>query len=152
EQLDRYGHRDVVRGLAELAEAGTIELTGSAMFHPILPLLPRREMRRQIQLNEHACRRYLGEAFRPQGVFPPEMCYSRDVALIVRDLGYRWILVDEVARGTDLGSSSASLERRCYALEGLGEFYAFLKERPLSAKLTYGDLPDARALLSALGP
>src|SRR5262245_19897563 len=60
EQLDRYGHRDVVRGLAELAEAGQIEPCGSAMFHPILPLLPEQEIRRQIKLNEQACRKYFG--------------------------------------------------------------------------------------------
>src|SRR3972149_1379683 len=51
EQLDRYGLHDVIDGRRALAERGQIELTGSAMYHPILPLIPAGEMRRQIEMN-----------------------------------------------------------------------------------------------------
>ena len=40
EMLADCGHEDILTGLRDLAERGRIELTGSAMYHPILPLLP----------------------------------------------------------------------------------------------------------------
>lgn len=40
EMLADCGHEDVLAGLRRLADDGRIELTGSAMYHPILPLLP----------------------------------------------------------------------------------------------------------------
>src|SRR3989304_2888458 len=80
EQLDRYGLHDVIDGLKDLADRGQIEFTGSAMYPPILPLIPPPEMRRQIELNTEVNRTYFGPAYRPQGLFPPEMCYSFEVA------------------------------------------------------------------------
>src|SRR3989337_1902633 len=50
QQLDRFGLRDVIDGLRALAERGQVELTGSAMYHPILPLIPPSEMLRQVAL------------------------------------------------------------------------------------------------------
>ena len=51
EQLARYGLNDVIDGLRRLAERGQIEFTASAIYHPILPLIPRDEAVRQIRLN-----------------------------------------------------------------------------------------------------
>src|SRR4030042_42265 len=82
EQLDRYGLHDVIDGLRILAERGQIEFTGSAMYHPILPLIPAAEMRRQIELNMEVNRRYFGAAYAPGGFFPPEMGYSFQVAQV----------------------------------------------------------------------
>ena len=49
EQLARWGGADVLAGLRALAERGQIEFTGSAKFHPILPLVPEAEIVRQIE-------------------------------------------------------------------------------------------------------
>ena len=62
QQLDRYGLGNVIEGLRRLAERKQIELTGSAMYHPILPLLPREEVIRQIQLNTEVNRSYFGDS------------------------------------------------------------------------------------------
>ena len=61
EQLARYGLDDVILGLRELAERGQIEFTGSAMYHPILPLIPEDEVIRQVKLNNEVNQRYFGE-------------------------------------------------------------------------------------------
>ena len=53
------GHQDIVDGLRRLAEGGRIEFLGSAMYHPILPLIPESEIARQIQLNQATNRRAL---------------------------------------------------------------------------------------------
>ena len=38
---DKYGHQDVLDGLRNLLKRGQIELTGSAKYHPLLPMIPR---------------------------------------------------------------------------------------------------------------
>ena len=89
EQLSRYGLNDVIFSLRRLAENGQIEFTGSAIYHPVLPLIPKEEMIRQIKLNTEVNRRYFGDIYNPKGFFPPEMCYSYEVAQVVANLGFR---------------------------------------------------------------
>jgi hypothetical protein len=147
EQLARYGLDDVIRGLRELAERGQVEFTGSAMYHPILPLIPKEEVIRQIKLNSEANRKYFGEVYKPMGFFPPEMCYSYEVAQTVAELGFRWIIVDELSFDGRIGS--VKYDRLC-KIEGLGDFLVFFKERPFSAGITYGAYPSAGPFLAAL--
>ena len=147
EQLARYGLDDVIRGLRELAERGQIEFTGSAMYHPILPLIPREEVNRQIKLNTDTNQRYFGEVYKPAGFFPPEMCYSYEVAKTASELGFRWIIVDEISFSGKIGAAKCD---RIYEVEGLQGFLVFFKERPFSAGITYGTYPSAEPFLAAL--
>jgi predicted glycosyl hydrolase (DUF1957 family) len=146
--LDRYGYGDVIEGLRELAERGQIEFTGSAMYHPILPLIAEKEVIRQIELNTKTNRRYFGNVYDPKGFFPPEMCYSFDVAKIVAKLGFSWIIVDEMSFRGKIGIAR---DDTIYQIEGLDNFSVFFKERPYSAGLTYGRYPDAQSFLKGLG-
>jgi predicted glycosyl hydrolase (DUF1957 family) len=148
EHLVRYGLNDVIRDLGELAERGQVEFTGSAMYHPILPLIPKEEVIRQIKLNTDVNRRYFGEIYKPTGFFPPEMCYSYEVAQTVAELGFRWIIVDEVSFNGKVGSVKYD---RLYKIEGLGDFMVFFKERPFSAGITYGGYRSGEPFLTALG-
>lgn len=97
ELFDKYGHQDIIDTLRGLAESGRIELTGSAKYHALLPFLSPEEMRRQIIANTETITRYLGEAYKPKGFFPPEMAYKRDIVPIIESLGFEWILLDEIA-------------------------------------------------------
>src|SRR6266498_1278614 len=72
EMLLDSGHDDIIEGLKQLAGNGRIELVGSAMYHPILPLLPECEIRRQIALNQTTNQRAFGDAYQPAGFFAPE--------------------------------------------------------------------------------
>jgi predicted glycosyl hydrolase (DUF1957 family) len=147
EQLARYGLTDVIQGLRELAKRGQIEFTGSAMYHPILPLIPRDEVVRQVRLNNDINRHYFGEVYRPVGFFPPEMCYSYEVAQTVAGLGFRWIIVDELSFDGKIGSVKYD---RLYKVAGLRDFLIFFKERPVSAGITYGTYPTASSFLADL--
>jgi hypothetical protein len=147
EQLARHGLDDVIQGLRELAERGQIEFTGSAMYHPILPLIPKDEAVRQIELNTEVNRRHFGEVYCPKGFFPPEMCYSYEVGKTVAELGFRWIIVDELAFN---GKVDIVKYDRLYKIKGLGDFLVFFKERPFSAGITYGGYPSAEPFLKAL--
>ncbi|MCL5263989.1 MAG: hypothetical protein M1343_02135 [Chloroflexi bacterium] len=148
EQLARYRLIDVIQGFRRLAERGQVEFTGSAIYHPILPLIPEREIRRQIELNTALNRSFFGEVYNPQGFFPPEMCYSRRVAEIVADMGYKWIIVDEISYNGKLGTVS---DDTTYSVRSLHDFRVFFKERPFSAGITYGSLPTGKEFVQALG-
>ncbi|MBI2917751.1 MAG: hypothetical protein HYY01_07120 [Chloroflexi bacterium] len=99
--LHQHGYGDVVQGLRELAESGQIEFTGSGKYHPILPLLPPEEVRRQVQHNFRTNRQFLGPAYSPQGFFPPELCYSPALNETIADAGYRWVIVSGVSCPVD---------------------------------------------------
>jgi hypothetical protein len=131
-----------------LAEQGQIEFTGSAMYHPILPLIPEDEVIRQIKLNTEVNKHYFGDVYSPRGFFPPEMCYSNKIARIVSKLGFQWIIIDEISFNGRIGKVAYD---RIYTIDGLGDFLVFFKERPFSAGITYGMYPSARPFIEALG-
>lgn len=97
EMLDEHGMSDVIVGLRELSEMGRLEFVGSAKYHPILPLVPREEALRQIQLNHQANQRYFGRTYNPLGFFSPEMCYSSDVVKPIYETGHRWLILGGIA-------------------------------------------------------
>jgi len=149
EQLDRYGLTDVIDGLANLARRGQVDFTGSAKYHPILPLIPKEEMARQIQLNTEINRSYFGEVYRPQGFFPPEMCYSPEVGNVVSEMGFKWIIIDEIAFAGKIGRAR---DDTIYTLKEHPAVMVFFKERPFSAGITYGAYPSAEPFLESLRP
>ncbi len=97
EMLVEHAHQDVVEGLAWLAQRGQVEFTGSAKYHPILPLLPEEETRRQIRANYNTNRRHVGSAYAPRGFFPPELCYSDRILGPVVDFGHDWVILSGIA-------------------------------------------------------
>lgn len=97
EMLWERGEKGVLEGLKELAKQGKIEFTGSAKYHPILPLIPVEEMKRQIRRNQLTNRHFFGDLYQPHGFFPPEMAYSREVLEPVLESGHEWLLLSGVA-------------------------------------------------------
>jgi alpha-amylase/alpha-mannosidase (GH57 family) len=97
EMLDEHGMSDVIDGLSNLAGKGCVEFTGSARYHPILPLISEDEMLRQITQNYQTNKHYFGDSYSPRGFFPPEMAYSRDIIKPVTETGHNWIILSGVA-------------------------------------------------------
>ncbi|MBI2868263.1 MAG: hypothetical protein HYX96_00355 [Chloroflexi bacterium] len=97
EMLHDYGHRHILTSLRGLARKGTVEFTGSGKYHPILPLLPKAERKRQIKLNATTGRRFLGKSYSPRGFFPPEMCYSDEILPEVAGSGHQWLILSGIA-------------------------------------------------------
>ena len=88
--------------LKMLVDRNQVELTGSAMFHPLLPLIPENEILRQIQLNEELNQKALGDSWKKaqaspfgRGFYLPELAYSDTVARVIRQAGFQWITVDQ---------------------------------------------------------
>jgi alpha-amylase/alpha-mannosidase (GH57 family) len=107
---------------AEAAKKGSIELSTSAFYHPILPLvcdtqmgavsspglpLPqnryrhpedaREQLRRGMDLHEKVF------GLRPQGVWPSEGSVSEEVLTIAQQLGVQWMATDEGVLARTLG-------------------------------------------------
>lgn len=96
EQLYEKGHKDILEKYKKLIANKKIELVGGAMYHPILPLLPEKEIKRQIDLNSEISLKIFGKHFKPKGFFLPEMAYNKKVAKIIKEKGFKWIILDEI--------------------------------------------------------
>ncbi|KKS34326.1 MAG: hypothetical protein UU95_C0014G0006 [Parcubacteria group bacterium GW2011_GWC2_42_12] len=97
EKLDRLGYHNLISDLRVLNDRKQIELTGTAAFHPILPLLPEEEIKKNIEANQIILKKYFGENFQAKGFFLPELAYSPAAARIIASLGYNWIILDEIS-------------------------------------------------------
>jgi alpha-amylase/alpha-mannosidase (GH57 family) len=129
------GHGDVIEGFRNLAEKGQLEFTGTGKYHPILPLIPKEEVTRQIALNIQTNRRFFGKAYEPQGFFPPEMCYSRDILQPIIKSGYRWIILSGIACPAEWPLDII------YKMEGDGqEIAVFFRDDVLSNRISFQDL------------
>src|SRR3989339_191102 len=104
EKMHELGYQMLLRDLKQLAERGQLEFVGSAAFHPILPLIPAFEAVAQIKLQEEIIKKYFGDV-KLKGFFLPEMAYAPKTAKLLKNLGYEWIILDEIsARGTTNGA------------------------------------------------
>ena len=129
------GHGDVIDDLIGLAEKGQLEFTGTGKYHPILPLIPREEVKRQIGLNTQTNRRFFGKAYAPQGFFPPEMCYSQDILQPVVKSGHRWVILSGIACPAEWPVDTV------YKAECDGqEIAVFFRDDVLSNRISFQDL------------
>lgn len=95
EQLKLLGYADILEMIRKAAESGYIELTGSGAFHPILPLIPAKEVERQIALNKDGIRKIL-DLYPGTGLFPPEMAFSESLILMLKKHGINWTITEDV--------------------------------------------------------
>lgn len=97
QMLNDHGGKDIIDGMARLAGKGRLEFVESAKYHPILTLIPPDEIRRQIEHNNITNTFFFKKAYKPKGFFSPEMCYSDDLAGILSDMNYKWLLIAGLA-------------------------------------------------------
>ena len=135
EMLTDHGKVDIINGLAELAEKEQIEFTGSGKFHPILPLIPQYEINRQILDNDTTNRKLIGDNYRPQGFFPPEMCYSKSIVEPVLNAGYKWIITSGIACPVDW-----PLDTIHYIDSLSGKLSVFFRDDVLSNRISFQEI------------
>ncbi len=96
-KLYEYDLGDTIDLLRNLVSENKIEIVGTGMYHPILPLIPEKEVNRQIRMNEELNKREFGDMWRRDGFFPPELAISPKITKMVSSLGYKWILASGIA-------------------------------------------------------
>jgi len=79
-----------------ISRLSNCSFSSSGAYHPIFPLIPRGEVLRQLDLNDTGNRRFLGEVYRPAGVFPPEMALDMETIRLLSSRGARWTITDDV--------------------------------------------------------
>ena len=95
EILMNNGHKETVDKIREALESKKLEVTGTAAYHAILPLIPKEEQIRQILINYEKNKEVLGKAYRPKGFFPPEMAFGHEIVDSIREAGYKWTITDD---------------------------------------------------------
>lgn len=95
--VNELGEKKLVERIDALAERGQLELVGSAAYHALLPLIKDEEVKKQIKEHEAIIKKYLPNA-KLKGFFMPEMAYSKNVGMIIKECGYGWLILDEIAQ------------------------------------------------------
>ena len=147
ELFDHGGYRDLIEMMRELIGQGRLEITCSAKYHALLPFLEEKEIRRQIEQNLDTLKFYFGADFNPEGFFPPEMAYSDKVGKIISELGFKWIIIDEIAYN---GKPNQVKYDRLYTLDGT-DLKVFFRERNPSNMIMSAVVRSAASLTEVLG-
>lgn len=142
--LLRQGEDRPLQMLAETASRGQATFLSTAAFGAFLPLVPRIEAQRQLAINDRINRDGLGDTvYRPEGVFPPQLGYSRTIAEIAMAPGRtRRLIVDGLAYhgGHELPRN------RTFRLSGQPRLSVFFCDRAASEAIDHGRIRDAREL------
>ena len=95
--LKEFGLGDTIDLLKNIISESKIEIVGTAKYHPILPLIPKKEVYHQINLNEEVNRKEFGSVWQRKGFFPPELAISSKIIDIIHDFGYQWVVMSGIA-------------------------------------------------------
>lgn len=146
ELWDYHGHQDVIDNIRELLERGQIELTGSAKYHPLLVFMPEYEQIRQIKLNDESHRKYFGDAYQPKGFFPPEMAFSPEVGKTIADMGFEWMIIDELSFPNQ---DQVDYSQR-YVMQDCPSLSLYFRERGASWNILSGQIGTPKLLEDTL--
>lgn len=146
ELLDKYKYRDIIDGLRELGSQKRVEFTSSAKYHALLPFLNDGEIFRQISLNNESLEFYLGKEAKPRGFFAPEMAFDKKILPIVENLGFKWMILDEISCGGEVGQVDYN---KIYKISGTG-LDVFFRDRRLSNLIMSAVVRSRETLLEAM--
>lgn len=124
---EELGYRHLIEDIKKLLDRGQIDLSGTAAYHPLIPLIPEKEAVRQIKENEAILARVFS-GYKPTGFFFPEMAYSPEAARLVKSLGYQWVILDEIAHW----QISREIDYTVPYIDENSGLYAVLRERKAS--------------------
>ena len=88
------GHHDCVAMCQRLHASGRVEFVSTAAYHPILPLLPRNAMGRQVAdgIQQHSS---IFTDWSCRGFVPPEMAFGPELLPVLQELSFDWCMVDD---------------------------------------------------------
>ena len=147
ELFDKYGYVDLIDMLRNLGKEGRVEFTSTAKYHAFLPLISEDEIHRQIKINNETNSFYLGEGYKPRGFFPPEMGYRESMAKVLEDLGFQWVLLDEIACTGEVGQVDYS---KVYRIEH-SNLHVFFRQRRTSNMIMSAVVRSPESFRQALG-
>jgi alpha-amylase/alpha-mannosidase (GH57 family) len=92
-QKQVYGVVDCGSLLWHLQNTSLFNILGTGYYHPVLPLLPEVDRKEQLQRwRGIGCHLFNREIF--QGFWPPELGFSMEMIPLLKQMGYRYVIVD----------------------------------------------------------
>jgi len=146
ELLDNHGYHDLLGLIRKALEHGKIELTGSCKYHSFIPLVSENEIYRQITQNDETLSYYFGKAYKKAGFFPPEMAYTSFLPAMIEELGYKWLILDEIAYNKGISYPGGD---KLYRIKG-GNLAVFYRNRRLSNLVMSAVVRSKRSLDAAI--
>lgn len=146
EILLQNGFKDIIEDIKALAKEGKLEFTESAKYHAFLPMLDKKEIERQIVINNESNKKIFGDVYRPRCFFPPEMAYAEKVARAVQKLGYPMIMLDEISFN---GKAEAAPYDKIFKIKGL-DIATVFRQRRMSNLIMSGVVRDEKSFFEAL--
>ena len=86
-------NKEVLNLLKEGIDKGQFELTGCGYSHPIFPLLPLEDTKKQIEYNLQIMEKTLD--YTPKGFWLPELAYDPSLPHILKLYGFEYIFIDD---------------------------------------------------------
>ena len=141
--------RDIIPEYRRLQATGSIEISTTPFYHPILPLLIDSKVDGNVPVDMHfpydareqlaRAQAFMKERFGkiPQGLWPSEGSVSNDVALLAASLGFKWMATDEgilAKSGVDLNWDNHG---RLYHPYRRGAITLFFRDRALSDSIGF---------------
>ena len=77
---------------SEAKKLGRAKFTGCGYFHPVFPLIPEEDRRKQIEMHLKIFKETFGE--KPTGFWLPELAFSMKVIPALAEMGIKWTIVD----------------------------------------------------------
>lgn len=145
ELFDKYKYHDLIDILREVGNEGRVEFTSSAKYHAFLPFLSDEEIIRQIKINDETNSFFLGDAYKPQGFFPPEMAYKKEMMPLIESLGFKWIILDEISAHGEVGNIDYT---KLYKIKD-STLHVYFRERRLSNLIMSAVVRSPETLLDA---
>jgi len=97
--LEQWNHEETIQLIRKLVFKGNVEVVGTAKYHPLLPIIPEKEVSRQIKLNRETNSKHFGKD--GTGFFSPELAIDKNILKIIKDQGYKWAIVSGVGSQPD---------------------------------------------------
>lgn len=94
--LEDHGLSHTTGLVRELVGRRQVDIVGTGKYHPILPLVPRKEVINQVTMQETDLAT-LFPGWERRGFFAPEMAVSPGIASLLARSGYRWLLSSGIA-------------------------------------------------------
>ncbi len=140
----------IVPTYRRIQESGSIEVSTTPFYHPILPLLINsrvddgnvpvdiqfpEDAREQLSRSRQFMEQRFGRA--PRGLWPSEGSVSNDVAALAASVGFRWLATDEgilAKSGVDLSGDN---RRKLFRPYKVGDMTVFFRDRGLSDSIGF---------------
>ncbi len=93
-QFIELGKSSITDGLRQAITDEKIEMIHTGAYHPLFPLIPEDEVKRQIELDYDFKKEYFNLDSKT-GVFSPELGYQDSLLSLYKDLDFTWTVIDD---------------------------------------------------------